>query len=233
MLIATHPVDAFLEQLALPAIPEATRRSIRALASLDRLAAGTSLDLCEADARIVFLASGATKLVAHASQARDQIIAFHFAGDLYWGPVSDNYSYSLCALRDTQLLTFAADRFLETVEEEPMVARLLIDKVALALRRNREKIVALGRKTAAERVAVFLLAMAERIGAASGTGSLLDLPMSRRDIAESLGLTIETVSRQLTHLREAGLIRTEGRSCITLLDPARLRAEAGYRADAA
>ena len=69
-------------------------------------------------------------------------------------------------------------------------------------------------------------------GIAKGEATLLDLPMSRRDIAESLGLTIETVSRKLTHLREAGLIRTQGRSSIQLNDLGRLRLHAGYREDA-
>ena len=232
MVITLNSLDQFVERLSLPPLPAETRSAMQSLASLERFAGGSSLELDEAQGLIVFLARGSTKLVAHASEARDQIVAFHFAGDFYWVPAGDNYSYSLCALRDTELLTFPAEPFLEAVSGQPAVVRLLIRHITLALRRSREKTVALGRKTAAERMAVFLLSMAERIGIAKGEATLLDLPMSRRDIAESLGLTIETVSRQLTHLREAGLIRTEGRSCIQLNDLGRLRLHAGYREDA-
>ncbi|MBT8427219.1 MAG: helix-turn-helix domain-containing protein [Erythrobacter sp.] len=118
-------------------------------------------------------------------------------------------------------------------ESDPQILRGLIGQMADALRRCREKAVALGRKTASERIAVFLLGMAERIGTAKGTSVILDLPMSRRDIAESLGLTIETVSRQFTILRDAKTIETSGRSLVILHDVSQLRAQAGYLAGAA
>ena len=88
--------------------------------------------------------------------------------------------------------------------------------------------IALGSKTAAERLAVFLLNMAERIGTERDGLCAFDLPMSRRDISESLGLTIETVSRQLTKLRDDGVIETIGRSKVILRRPELLRERAGY-----
>ena len=91
----------------------------------------------------------------------------------------------------------------------------------------------LGRKTAQERLASFLVTMADRIGMQQGGQCVLDLPMSRRDIADSLGLTIETVSRQLTVLRDLALIETSGRSIVTLADIAALEDRAGHLAVAA
>ena len=102
----------------------------------------------------------------------------------------------------------------------------------LALSRSREKAISLGRKSAQERLASFLITMAERIGKNDADACVMELPMSRRDIADSLGLTIETVSRQLSELRDAGLIETSGRSRMRLLDLDRLNARAGHLAPA-
>lgn len=203
------------------------------LGRLTPLARDASLDFGENGQQIVYLARGSTKLVAHASEARDQIVAFHFAGDLFTVPEPDNYSYSVSALRDAELLTFASTDFLAQATSEPGVLRHLLEITTLSLRRCREKTIALGRKTAGERLAVFLLGMAERIGVEQEGVLLLDLPMSRRDISESLGLTIETVSRQLTRLRDEGVVETSGRSRVILRQPDRLRDCAGFMREAA
>ena len=207
---------------------DAERQRFQQLARLAALGAGHSLDFEEYDAQLVYVVSGETKLVAHASGSRDQIIAFHFAGDVYSVPARDNYSYSVCALTDCDLLLFPSREFLELAGDEPHILRHLLGNTTDSLRRCREKTIALGRKTASERVAVFLLAMSERIGVTDGQRVTLELPMSRRDISESLGLTIETVSRQLTVLRAAGIIETTGRSTVVLHDPQQLRQHAGY-----
>ncbi|MEL7447515.1 MAG: helix-turn-helix domain-containing protein, partial [Pseudomonadota bacterium] len=96
-----------------------------------------------------------------------------------------------------------------------------------ALHRSRTKMMRLGHKSARQRVSDFLYSMAERLcGCSTGTCELT-LPMSRRDIGESLGLTIETVSRQFTELKEIGLVETQGRSIVRLLDLNALALEAG------
>ena len=103
-----------------------------------------------------------------------------------------------------------------------------ISHLLRTLGRSREKTITLGQKTARERVATFLVSMAERIGSPFSNGALLDLPMSRRDIGENIGLTIETVSRQMSELRNAGLVSTSGRSQVKILDLAALKQEAGH-----
>ena len=225
--------ESFALKILSPDLSDAAHLRFQALARQGALEKDRSLDFDGNSSQLIFVGQGATKLVAHASEARDQIVAFHFGGEVFSVPEQDNYSYSVCALRDCSLLTFPADDFLDLAASEAGILRQLLDNTTGSLRRCREKTIALGRKTAAERVAVFLLAMSERIGMEQDGTVLLELPMSRRDIAESLGLTIETVSRQLSLLREAGVIETTGRSGIVLREMEMLKARAGYLRDAA
>ena len=96
--------------------------------------------------------------------------------------------------------------------------RLASRETENALARSRETSIILGRRSAQERVASFILAIWDRLGADSRGEGWIDLPMSRGEIADSLGLTIETVSRQFSELRDLGLIETEGRSALRVID---------------
>lgn len=183
--------------------------------------------------QIVFVASGSTKLVAHASRGREQVVAFHFAGDLVSVPARAAHSYSLSALEDCELFFFPSEEFLRLARLESGVVEAMLIRSMQALARCREKTIALGRKSAQERLASFLITMAERTGSREKQGWLLNLTMSRRDIADSLGLTIETVSRQFGELRDAGLLKTMGRSNVMLLDLPGLGARAGHLPEAA
>ena len=178
--------------------------------------------------QMVYVSRGATKLVATASEGREQIVAFHFAGDLISVPANAQHAYSLRALVDSQLLTFPTSQFIDCAERSPALLRQVLDRVLVALHRSRDKAVGLGRKTAEERLASFFMVMAERIGKSDGKARAIDLPMSRKDIADALGLTIETVSRQLGRLRDLGLIETSGRSGVRLLDPTALERRAAH-----
>lgn len=190
---------------------------------------GRSITTDPAKDAFVFLASGATKLIAKASKGREQIVAFHFAGDLVSVPRGSRHTYNLAALIDCEALAMPADDLLAIARRDAGLLEMLLRNSLNALHRCRDKAVGLGRKNAQERLADFLVSMAERIGAAEGGASLIDLPMSRRDIADSLGLTIETISRQFGELRELGIVETAGRSRVSLPDVAALSTLAGYR----
>lgn len=180
--------------------------------------------------QLVFLSRGATKLVAHASHDREQIVAFHFANDIVCVPGRAHHLYALVALQETELAAFSFDKVIDLAAREPAILRSLLLATRTSLGRCREKAIVLRSKSAPERLASFLVAMAERLGQAGGAGGLLPLPMSRRDIADSLGITIETVSRQLTVLRTRQVIETAGRSHIRILDWPALVAGAGFEA---
>lgn len=209
-------------------VSDATHLKFQAVARYSSAREGDAPFKGNGSDQIIFIARGSTKLVAQASQGREQIVAFNFEGDLVSVPATMAHAYSLIALEDCELIYFPAVKFYQLAKEETMIISDMLDRALKALARCREKTISLGRKTAGERIASFLIAMEERIGIETNEGTALDLPMSRRDIADSLGLTIETVSRQMTDLRGANIIETAGRSRVLLLDLAGLRARAGH-----
>lgn len=196
--------------------------SLTRLQSLGRLHLVEQGELAELNGHdrrwVVFVSTGAAKLVAHVGADRDQIICFAFGDDLLALSPSSQTQYALHALTACRLVAFPAQELMQAATETGDAACFILEAALVALDCAREKSVLLGRKTAGERMASFLLSMAGRIGKPRGKTISLTLPMSRREIADSLGMTIETVSRQLTELRDLRIIRTRGRSEICILD---------------
>lgn len=200
-----------------------------ALGEAAQLARGGQLAPDPDHDRLVWIASGSAKLVApHAGGLPGgQVLAFHFAGDLVSVLRQRDGDFRLVALDDCALVIFPAEAFLDAAQADPPVLRSVLSRSLQALHRSRTRMMQMGHKSAAARIADFLVSMAERLADCTDGACAFCLPMSRRDIGDSLGLTIETVSRQLTELREAGLIETEGRSKVRLSDIGALAKLAG------
>lgn len=204
-----------------------------ALGEAVHLARGAELAPDPDDDRLVWIEQGAAKLVApHASPSGaampgGQVLAFHFAGDLVSVLRQSDGDFRLVALAESDVVIFPADRFLDTAQADAAVLRAVLARSLQALHRSRTRMMQMGHKSAAARLADFLVNMAERLADCTTGPCAFALPMSRRDIGDSLGLTIETVSRQLTELREAGLVITEGRSKVGISDVSALARLAG------
>lgn len=198
------------------------------IGQFQQAARGQQITLSIGHDQLVFLAEGATKLVVRMPDATEHVLAFHFPGDMIYVPRPDQSGISMLALADCRTIAFPADQFLDIAEAEPFVLRTILNRTMVALQRCRNKAIRLGRKSAQERITDFLLAMADRIGVPDGNSIRLNLPMSRRDIGNSLGLTIETVSRQFTELRNEHLISTAGRSIVRLHHLDELATRAGH-----
>jgi CRP/FNR family transcriptional regulator, nitrogen fixation regulation protein len=132
---------------------------------------------------------------------RRQIDAFYLPGDIFGLELGDEHSCSAEAIADSTVLVVRRSLVLAAAEKHNDVARRLWSHTARDLRRAQHHTLLLI-KSAQERVAAFLLEMAERLSA----GASLELPMSRQDIADYLGLTIETVSRTLSQLEGSATI---------------------------
>tara|TARA_R100001129_G_scaffold57126_1_gene39307 strand:+ start:708 stop:1403 length:696 start_codon:yes stop_codon:yes gene_type:complete len=209
--------DAFASRILPPHLTDAAVLQLRHEAYAEDLAPGDRLQLKDSEPHFVFIGSGAAKVSAYVSHEREQILAFHFAGDVIHIPARDRYNFSVTALNATEVLVMRTASFHEATPECCALLRYASDETVRALGRSREAAIVLGRKSAQERVAFFLLDMWERVPR-EDADSAIDLPMSRGEIAESLGLTIETVSRQFGEFKDMGLIETRGRSHLRVLD---------------
>lgn len=162
---------------------------------------------------------GVLKLTASTSDGREQTLGIVYPSDFIGRPFGRSSSHSVVALSEAKVCTFPRSAFDRFAQDHPDLEHKLLQRTLTELDRSREWMVLLGRKSASERLAAFLLDMADRLGAKDAQGNLrFELPFGRQDIADLLGLTIETVSRQITRLREDGVIATPDRRGIVLLD---------------
>ena len=159
---------------------------------------------------------GMYKLLA---DGRRQITSFAYPGDMVGldcPHVHGDNAEALGALRVRAIPLNAIDRL---IESEPGFGQTLLRIAAEELAETRERLVSLGRKSAAEKVAGFVLRLSRRSASLGRDARRIELPMKRSDIADFLGLTIETVSRNITRLRTARVIRLVSTSEIEILEP--------------
>lgn len=174
--------------------------------------------------------SGVVKLTKTLSNGRQQIVGLQFAPDFVGRPFRDESPISATAATTVSLCSFPKATMERMMREQPNLENRLLRQALDELDDARDWMVTLGRKTAAEKIASFLLMIARNIDPAAGPehrAAAFDLPLSRADIADFLGLTIETVSRQLTRLRGENVIRIDNNRHIVIDDLARLAARAG------
>jgi CRP-like cAMP-binding protein len=170
------------------------------------------------------LIGGCARTVKLLQDGRRQISGFLFSGDLLGWEALDEHDFGVEAVTAVTLRRYPRRQLEALAAADPQVARQLRELAADQLRASRNHLLLLGRKTASERIASFLLEMFDRQSV--GNSGLMDLPMGRADMADYLGLTIETVCRGLTNLRQQGLIGVE-RARIRIRDRHTLRRAAG------
>jgi CRP/FNR family nitrogen fixation transcriptional regulator len=135
------------------------------------------------------------------ADGRRQVGGFYLPGDIFGLETGEEHAFSAEAITKCHVLVFKHSALVARARIDQEVAFLLWELTGRELRRLQDHLLLLI-KNAPERVAAFLLTMIGRVSA----GNSVDLPMSRRDIADHLGLTIETVSRSLTQIENAGAI---------------------------
>ncbi|TFL19105.1 transcriptional regulator FnrL [Jannaschia formosa] len=172
------------------------------------------------------IVSGCATLSRSLEDGRRQIVGLLLPSDFIGRPGRTRSEYAIEATTDVTLCLFRRGPFETLLRESPRVASRLLEMSLDELDATREWMLLLGRKTAREKVSTFLLALLRRT--ATGVGPYrTDLPLSREEIATFLGLTIETVSRQLTLLRKAGVIELDGLRTVICADLHLLAAESG------
>ena len=166
--------------------------------------------------------SGAVRLCKHMADGRRQIADFLLAGDLFGVMQFGHYKFTAEAVGDVVLMCYPQRQVARLSSSMPNLRGRLLVLISQRLLGMQDHLVMLGRQTAKERIASFLLHIAERSDAEEGLA--FDLPMSRQDIADYLGLTIETVCRMLSELKRERVIAIPSVSRIVLNDMDALRA---------
>jgi CRP/FNR family transcriptional regulator len=168
--------------------------------------------------------SGVIKLTKSLPDGRQQIVALLFPSDFLGRPFSTGSPYAAETATAVELCCFSRRDFEDLMHEQPQLKQLFLERTLDELDVARDWMLLLGRRNAQERVAAFILLMLRRMrpaacgSCAQSQHQPFDLPLSRSEMADYLGLRIETVSRQLKRLRTAGVIETGSGRTITVRD---------------
>ena len=171
------------------------------------------------------LVSGMVRLCKHMPDGRRQISQFLHPGDFFGFDDCGEHSFTAEAVCDAGLTSYPQRKVMQLSDETPAVRSMLLKVLSQNVSELQRHLVVLGRQSARERVASFLLLLSERVP--SEEEKVLNLSMSRRDIADYLGLTVETVSRTISELKRRRVIEEGTASQMRLREMGTLHALAG------
>lgn len=174
--------------------------------------------------RVFSVSSGMVRIHKLLPDGRRQIIGFLQSGDFLGLSIDATYLYSAETVTACALIQYHRHQLQAVIDSDPGVQRRLYAIAAHELILAQEQMLLLGRKTAIEKLCSFLLRLARRQRRPGTEVTTIPMPMGRADIADYLGLTVETVCRSLTRLKTTGVIRLCENNRIECLDMARLAA---------
>jgi CRP/FNR family transcriptional regulator len=174
---------------------------------------------------------GMASLTQTMEDGRTQMVGLLFPSDFLGRPGRNNASYNVTAISDMTVCCFRRTPFEQLLETTPNVGSRLLEMTLDELDAAREWMLVLGRKNAREKIASLLAIIARRDAKLQlntlKDGTTFDLPLTREAMADYLGLTLETVSRQISALKRDGTIVLVGNRNVTIPDIAALLAETG------
>jgi CRP/FNR family transcriptional regulator, anaerobic regulatory protein len=224
----THPSDCVTSPLSVVSGPHPGGRPLQALflQQVTETFAPPRAIFWEGDkaSHVFHVLEGCLRLYRIMHDGRRAILGFSYAGELLGVPSRNIYSFTAEAATPVRLRRLARHRFHELIDDSGDLRSQLLTEISGEMTAAQDQIMRLGRTAADERVATFLLHIARRTGADAGASVDIDLPFGRLDIADYLGLTVETVSRELSKLKRGGLISMRGPHKIILRRLGRLRA---------
>jgi CRP/FNR family transcriptional regulator len=157
---------------------------------------------------------GVLRIFKMMSDGRRVITGFIYPGDLLGVSLKEQYLYTAEAVTKVRVRRFGRARFQQAIDASPELRPELFARLCDEMAAAQNQMVLLARKSAEERVSSFLLAIARRVPPAGFSPPSIQIPMTRLDMADYLGLTIETVSRVMTRLTGLGVIAASGRHAV-------------------
>jgi CRP/FNR family nitrogen fixation transcriptional regulator len=201
--------------------------ALHAIGTTQRIAKNAALfQEGEPSQHVYKVVSGAIRTCRMLIDGRRQIADFFLPGDFFGLDWQSTHAFAAEALADTVVICYPRRQVEALSESTPTIHRLLMSMLCNGLAATQEHVVMLGRQTAYERLAWFLVRVLER----SGRENEIDMPMSRQDMADYLGLTIETVSRGISEFKRRRYISAISTHQIRLTDLATLQALASGEA---
>ena len=203
---ASHGLDAHI-----------SRAPVRAIEAKEHV-------FTEGDARshLYRVETGAICLYKVLPDGRRQVFGFAYPGDVVGlGPLGE-HQFNAQATKPCRLRSLPLSTVHQIARHDPVLAIKLYEMISQELEAAHDLLLTTGQRTATERVAAFLLAMSRRSKRSGGDATTIHLPMTRSDIGDFLGLTIETVSRTFTKLRQLGIIDLEQSANVHIRDMQRL-----------
>ena len=192
------------------------------------VAMGTTLARAgEPRAYVYTVTEGALRLVRTLADGRRQVNGFVLPGDYLGLSGSDHHRYDIEAIADSRVCRVPTTQMRDLRQRYPHLERKLLQRACQELDAAQDAAMSLARLQPAEKLADFLLRLAAREARLGGNGLRVTLPMGRGDIADHLGLTMETVSRTFTKLRQQGLIALPHLNTVEILDEAALHTLSG------
>jgi CRP/FNR family transcriptional regulator, anaerobic regulatory protein len=168
--------------------------------------------------RIFTLVEGVAKLSRLLPDGKQQVVGFRFSGDVIGYTNRPTYPFDAELLTDARLCRLDRPQLDSLLHRFPQLERRMLDLCVQELTATQEQLVTVGRRSAEARVAAFLISLVEASRRRGEAKPVLEMPMTRADIADFLGLTLETVSRSLTAFRKRGWIREPVHHRIEMLD---------------
>ena len=184
---------------------------------------------------VASIVTGISTLSQTMEDGRPQMVGLLLPSDFIGRPGRETAAFDVVAVSDVTLCCFRRRPFEQLMTNTPHIGQRLLEMTLDELDSAREWMTVLGRKTAREKIASLLLIVARRDASLRkqlpGDGMVFDLPLTREAMSDYLGLTLETVSRQISALRKSGIIQLEGKRRVIVPDLQDLIAETGDDVD--
>jgi CRP/FNR family transcriptional regulator len=164
------------------------------------------------------LSEGTVRLFKLMPDGRRQILALALPGEFLEMPMIEQHRHSASTIGEVELYRFRRDELVAYIQSTPKLMSLLVEVTTRQLISTQDQLLMLGKGSAEERMLFFLARWRERVALLKQVQEYLPLPMWREDIADLLGLTIETVSRTLSKLEEKGVIRIVPKGVVLMRD---------------
>lgn len=204
--------------LCAPLDNDEMRRLVEILKAIDIPVGGGIAEEGEPAEHVFNVTGGSVRLHKLLADGRRAVTGFLFPGDFFGLTAGETYACSAEAMTPVRLCRFPRRKLEDLFSTLPKLERRLLAMASNELAAAHDQMVVLGRKTAAEKLASFLLLLSRRQEIRSLPADPVTLPMGRSDIADYLGLTTETVSRTVTQFKTTGLISLQPQGRVVLRD---------------